>query len=58
MVQDALLSGVALSVAFLASLGREIPKISYFKIEVPGSAAKLRAPTELGAEAIQGPFDG
>jgi dihydrodipicolinate synthase/N-acetylneuraminate lyase len=58
MVQDAPLSGVALSVPFLASLAREIPKISYFKIEVPGSAAKLRALTELGAEAILGPFDG
>jgi 2-keto-3-deoxy-L-arabinonate dehydratase len=58
MVQDAPLSGVALSVPFLASLAREIPKISYFKIEVPGSAAKLRALTELAADAILGPFDG
>jgi len=58
MVQDAPLSGVALSVPFLASLARELPLVSYFKIEVPGSAAKLRALTELGAEAILGPFDG
>ncbi len=58
MIQDAPLSGVALSVPFLASLAREFPAIGYFKIEVPGSAAKLRALTELGAEAILGPFDG
>ena len=58
MVQDAPLSGVTLSVPFLASLARELPPISYFKIEVPGSAAKLRALTALGAEAILGPFDG
>jgi 2-keto-3-deoxy-L-arabinonate dehydratase len=58
MVQDAPLSGVALSVPFLASLARELPLLSYFKIEVPGSAAKLRALLGLGAEAIMGPFDG
>ena len=58
MIQDAPLSGVALSVPFLTSLAREFPAISYFKIEVPGSAAKLRALTELGAEEILGPFDG
>jgi 2-keto-3-deoxy-L-arabinonate dehydratase len=58
MVQDAPLSGVALSVQFLASLARESPRISYFKIEVPGAAAKLRALIELGAESILGPFDG
>jgi 2-keto-3-deoxy-L-arabinonate dehydratase len=58
MVQDAPLSGVALSVPFLASLARELPAVSYFKIEVPGAAAKLRALTELGAQAILGPFDG
>ena len=58
MVQDAPLSGVGLSVPFLARLAREVPQVRYFKIEVPGAAAKLRALVEAGGEAIAGPFDG
>ena len=58
MVQDAPLSGVALSVPFLARLAREVPLVRYFKIEVPGTAAKLRALIAAGGEAIVGPFDG
>lgn len=58
MVQDAPLSGVTLSVPFLARLAREVPLVSHFKIEVPGTAAKLRALIEAGGAAIQGPFDG
>lgn len=58
MVQDAPLSGVALSVPFLARLAREVPLVRYFKIEVPGTAAKLRALIEAGGDAIAGPFDG
>ncbi len=58
MVQDAPLSGVALSVPFLVRLAREVPLVRYFKIEVPGAAAKLRGLIEAGAEAIEGPFDG
>jgi dihydrodipicolinate synthase/N-acetylneuraminate lyase len=58
MVQDAPLSGVALSVSFLARLAREVPLVSYFKIEVPGAAAKLRSLREAGGSAIVGPFDG
>jgi dihydrodipicolinate synthase/N-acetylneuraminate lyase len=58
MVQDAPLSGVALSVPFLVRLAREVPLVSYFKIEVPGAAAKLRALIEAGGDAIAGPFDG
>jgi len=58
MVQDAPLSGVALSAAFLARLAREVPLASHFKIEVPGAAAKLRTLIELGGKAIAGPFDG
>ncbi|MCC6869053.1 MAG: dihydrodipicolinate synthase family protein [Burkholderiales bacterium] len=58
MVQDAPLSGVALSVPFLLRLAREIPTAGYFKIEVPGTAAKLRALIEAGGAAIEGPFDG
>ncbi|NKB49878.1 MAG: dihydrodipicolinate synthase family protein [Alphaproteobacteria bacterium] len=58
MVQDAPLSGVALSVGFLARLAHEIPLVRYFKIEMPGTAAKLRALIAAGGEAIAGPFDG
>lgn len=58
MVQDAPLSGVVLSVPFLVRLAREVPLVSYFKIEVPFAAAKLRNLIEAGGEAIAGPFDG
>lgn len=58
MIQDAPLSGVALSVPFLVRLAREIPLVSYFKIEVAGTAAKLRGLIEAGGAAIEGPFDG
>ena len=58
MVQDAPLSGVELSVAFLARLAREIAGVAYFKIETPLAAAKLRALIRAGGDAIEGPFDG
>ncbi len=58
MVQDAPLSGVALSVPFLVRLAHEVPLVQYFKIEVPGTAAKLRSLAEAGGKAIVGPFDG
>ncbi len=58
MVQDAPLSGVTLSVPFLVRLAREVPLVRYFKIEVPGTAGKLRALIEQGGAAIEGPFDG
>jgi 2-keto-3-deoxy-L-arabinonate dehydratase len=58
MVQDAPLSGVNLSVGFLARLARELPLVRYFKIEMPGTAAKLRALIEAGGDTIAGPYDG
>jgi 2-keto-3-deoxy-L-arabinonate dehydratase len=58
MVQDAPLSGVTLSVPLLVRLAREIPLVSYFKIEMPGTALKLRRLIEAGGKAIAGPFDG
>ena len=58
MVQDAPVSGVALSAAFLARMATEIEPLRYFKIEVPFAAAKLRAMIELAGDAIDGPFDG
>ena len=58
MVQDAPLSGVSLTVPFLVRLAREVPLARHFKIEMPGTAGKLRALIEAGGEAIAGPFDG
>lgn len=58
MLQDAPISGVALSVPFLARLVKEVPLACYFKIEIAGTAAKLRALIEAGGKAIEGPFDG
>jgi 2-keto-3-deoxy-L-arabinonate dehydratase len=58
MVQDAPLSGVALSVPFLVRLAKEVPLVRYVKIEVPGTAAKLRSLIAAGGAAIEGPFDG
>ena len=58
MVQDAPLSGVALSVPFLARMAREIPNVSYLKVEMPGTADKLRALIAAAGDHIDGPFDG
>ncbi len=58
MVQDAPLSGVNLSLQFLVRLARGVPSVRYFKVEVPGAAAKLRSLVEAGGDAIAGPFDG
>jgi 2-keto-3-deoxy-L-arabinonate dehydratase len=58
MVQDAPISGVTLSVPFLVRMAREIAEVRLFKIETPGTAAKLRALIEAGGDDIEGPFDG
>lgn len=58
MIQDAPLSGVTLSADFLARIAKSLPLVRYFKIEIPGTAAKLRKIIELGGVAIEGPFDG
>ena len=58
MIQDAPVSGTALSAPFLARMAREIPNVAYFKIEVPGAAAKLREMIRLGGDTIEGPWDG
>ncbi len=58
MIQDAPLSGVQMSVDLLARIAREVPLARYFKIETPGTAAKLRALIDAGGENIVGPFDG
>ena len=58
MVQDAPLSGVALSVNLLARMAKELPLVSYFKIEMPGTADKLRALIAVSGGTSAGPFDG
>lgn len=58
MIQDAPVSGTTLSAPFLARMAKEIANVSYFKIEVPQAAAKLRELIALGGDAIIGPWDG
>ena len=55
MIQDAPVAGTPLSVDLLARMAREIPNISYFKIEVPMAAAKLRDLIAPAATASKGP---
>ncbi|VIO73466.1 L-2-keto-3-deoxyarabonate dehydratase [Bradyrhizobium ivorense] len=58
MIQDAPVAGTPLSVDFLARMANELANVSYFKIEVPMAAAKLRGLIEKGGSAIEGPWDG
>jgi len=58
MIQDAPVSGTALSAAFLARMAKEFEQVSYFKVESPGTAAKLCELIRLGGDAIEGPWDG
>jgi 2-keto-3-deoxy-L-arabinonate dehydratase len=58
MLQDAPMSGTALSAALLARMAREIEHLSYFKIETPQTADKLRQLIALGGDAVVGPWDG
>jgi 2-keto-3-deoxy-L-arabinonate dehydratase len=58
MIQDAPASGTALSAALLARMAREVEQVSYFKIETPGAANKLRELIKLAGEAAEGPWDG
>ncbi|CAB3785510.1 L-2-keto-3-deoxyarabonate dehydratase [Paraburkholderia caffeinitolerans] len=58
MIQDAPMSGTALSVPFLARMARELDNVGYFKIEVPQAAAKLRELIAVGGDTILGPWDG
>ena len=52
------MAGTSLSASFLARMAREIANLSYFKIEIAGTAAKLRDLIALGGDAIEGPWDG
>ena len=58
MIQDAPMAGTSMSPSFLARMAKEIANVSYFKIEVAGTANKLREIIALGGDAIEGPWDG
>ncbi|KJC57554.1 cytochrome C biogenesis protein CcdA [Bradyrhizobium sp. LTSPM299] len=58
MIQDAPVAGTPLSVDLLARMAKELANISYFKIEVPMAANKLRSLIEKGGSSIEGPWDG
>jgi 4-hydroxy-tetrahydrodipicolinate synthase len=58
MIQDAPVAGTPLSAGFLARMARQIANVSYFKIEVPQAANKLRALIEEGGDSVIGPWDG
>src|SRR6201996_3912696 len=58
MIQDAPVAGTPLSVPFLVRMAKELANISYFKIEVPQAAAKIREMIRQGGDAIVGPWDG
>ena len=58
MYQDAPVSGTPVTAAFLARMAREIEHLSYFKIEVAGTAVKLRELIRLAGDAVKGPWDG
>lgn len=58
MVQDAPVSGTPLSAPLLARMAQDIANLSYFKIETPFAAAKLRELIALGGDAVEGPWDG
>jgi 2-keto-3-deoxy-L-arabinonate dehydratase len=58
MIQDAPVAGTPLSVDLLARMARDLENISYFKVEVPMAAAKLRDLIAAGGASIEGPWDG
>jgi 2-keto-3-deoxy-L-arabinonate dehydratase len=58
MIQDAPMAGTSLSAPFLARMAKEIANVSYFKIEVAGTASKLRDLIAIGGDDIEGPWDG
>ncbi|MBR0751234.1 dihydrodipicolinate synthase family protein [Bradyrhizobium jicamae] len=58
MIQDAPVAGTPLSVDLLARMAKELANVSYFKIEVPMAAAKLRSLIAAGGSVVEGPWDG
>src|SRR3546814_17883622 len=55
MIKDAPMSGANLTALLLARMAREIEHVSYFKIEMPGKADKLRELITLRADALADP---
>jgi len=58
VIQDAPVSGVTLPAALLARLLAEIDNVRLVKVEVPGTAVKLRELIARAGPALEGPFDG
>jgi 4-hydroxy-tetrahydrodipicolinate synthase len=58
MLQDAPLSPTPLPVPLIARLAREVPSIRHAKIEVPRTAAKVRALREAAGDDLPGLYDG
>lgn len=58
MVQDAPMSTTTLTATQIADLTEQVPQIRYAKIEVPGTADKIRTLIEYGGPATGGLFDG
>jgi 2-keto-3-deoxy-L-arabinonate dehydratase len=58
MIQDAPVAGTPLPVGFLARMAKDIEHVSYFKIEVPQAAAKIRDLIAFGGDSVVGPWDG
>jgi len=58
MIQDAPMSPTALSVGLIARLAEEVPQVNYVKIEMPGTADKLRALAATTGSTLPGLFDG
>jgi 2-keto-3-deoxy-L-arabinonate dehydratase len=46
------------TIEFFSRLSDAIKQVSYFKIETPGAASKLRELIRLGGAAVEGPWDG
>lgn len=58
MIQDSPMSPTSLSAELIATIAREVPQVRYVKIEVPGTADKLRAIIERAGDDLPGRFDG
>jgi len=58
MVQDAPMSSTPLPVDLLARLAAEIPQVRHVKIEMPRTAAKVRALVAAAGQTLPGIYDG
>ncbi|MCO1656419.1 dihydrodipicolinate synthase family protein [Pseudonocardia humida] len=58
MLQDAPMSPTPLPVPLIARLAREVPQVRHAKIEVPRTAAKVRALRAAAGDDLPGLYDG